>query len=228
MTLLLPAAERVGELEGPEEVVGLLEVGADRPELVDQVLNAGDAELAKLVVDHRVVLDGDAGAVDLAVAAGVDQLADGVAAGETVGDQGVDTSDHVPGSLVELHEGAVVDLAETEQLHDLLLLGGQLVDTADTDHEGKLGLALHEEVASSSGVTLVLDELLVSLDVLGSVLLSVLGSLGTLLGTLFLGGFTGSLVGSELLGSAGALLHDVLGDNTGPTKHIEVLVSFED
>ena len=226
MTLLLEAAEGVGELEGPQEVVGLLEVGADGPQLVDEVLNAGDAELAELVVNHRVVLERNALAVDLAVATGVDKLADGLAAGETVGDEGVDAADHVPGGLVELDEHTVVDLAEAEELHDLLLLGGQLVDTADTDHEGELGLTLNEEVAGSAGVTSGLHKCLIGSGVLSGVLLGVRGSLGTLGGTLLLGGLTGSLVGSELLGSAGGLLDDVLGDNSCPTKHSEVLVSF--
>ncbi len=44
--LLLPAAVRVVELEGPEEVGRLLEVRADGENLVDQVLNANDAVFA--------------------------------------------------------------------------------------------------------------------------------------------------------------------------------------
>ena len=41
----------------------------------------------------------------------------------------LDNSDHVHGSLVELDEGGVVQLSESEQLQDLLGLGSQLVDT---------------------------------------------------------------------------------------------------
>ena len=47
MSLLFEATEGGGELEGPKEVVGFLEVGADGPDFVDQILNAGNAELAK-------------------------------------------------------------------------------------------------------------------------------------------------------------------------------------
>lgn len=43
--LLLEAAEGRLQLERPEEVVGLLEVRADRHDLVDKVLNADDIVL---------------------------------------------------------------------------------------------------------------------------------------------------------------------------------------
>lgn len=42
----MEAASRRGELEGPEEVAGLLEVGANSVDLVDEVLHADNAELA--------------------------------------------------------------------------------------------------------------------------------------------------------------------------------------
>ena len=44
---LVEAAGGRGELEWPEEVAGLLEVGANSVDLVNEVLNADDAELAK-------------------------------------------------------------------------------------------------------------------------------------------------------------------------------------
>ena len=54
---------------------------------------------------------------------------------------------HVRGGLVELDEDTVVDLTEPEKLEHLLDLGGHLVDTADTDDKGQLGLGGHVEVA---------------------------------------------------------------------------------
>ena len=42
------ATSGVGELEGPEEVGGLLEVGADSVDLGGEGLNADDAELAEV------------------------------------------------------------------------------------------------------------------------------------------------------------------------------------
>ena len=129
VALLLEAAEGRAELEGPEEVVGLLEVGTDGPNLMDQVLNAGNALLAKAVSDDGVVVKSNSGSVDLAVAALVDELAHGVAGWVSVSDVWLDNSEHVDGSLVQLDEDGVVQLTESEELHDLLSLGWQLVDT---------------------------------------------------------------------------------------------------
>merc|ERR1712080_410833 len=47
VALVNPALLRRGELERPEEVVGLLEVRAHGVNLMDEILNAGDAELAE-------------------------------------------------------------------------------------------------------------------------------------------------------------------------------------
>ena len=46
VVLSSPAAVGRVELEGPEEVGGLLEAGSDREDLVDQVLHADDVALA--------------------------------------------------------------------------------------------------------------------------------------------------------------------------------------
>merc|ERR1712100_447669 len=118
VSLLLEATERGGQLEGPEEVVGFLEVGADGPDLVDQVLDAADTELAESLINDLVVVQGDAAAVNLTIATGVDKLTDGSAGGETVGDKGLNIADHVHGGLVDADEDTVVELAETQQLHD--------------------------------------------------------------------------------------------------------------
>jgi hypothetical protein len=40
-----------------------------------------------------------------------------------------------------------VELTESEELHNLLLLGGKLVDTSDSDDESDLGLGFDEEVS---------------------------------------------------------------------------------
>jgi len=69
-----------------------------------------------------------------------------------------------------------VNLAETEQVHDLLGLGGQLVDTSGPDDKGDLGLGLDKEVSGGLGITLVLDEFAVSFSILLDVLFSVASS----------------------------------------------------
>lgn len=49
---------------------------------------------------------------------------------------------HADGSLVELDENAVVDLAQAEQLQHLLDLRRNLVDTPDAHHKSQLRLGL--------------------------------------------------------------------------------------
>lgn len=123
------ATSGVGELEGPEEVVDLLEVGTDGIDLVDQVLHADNAVLAEVLLDDLVVGEGDTLLVDLAVAALVDKLTDALEVGITEGNEGVDNVQHLLGSLGEADEGAAVDLEQTEELQDLTGLRANLVDT---------------------------------------------------------------------------------------------------
>ena len=119
----------VGELEGPEEVVGLLEVGANGVDLVDQVFHADNAVLAEVLLNDLVVGKSNALLVDLSVATLVDELTDSLEVGVTVGDVGVDNSQHLLGGLGETDEDTVVDLEQTEKLQDLTGLGSDLVDT---------------------------------------------------------------------------------------------------
>ena len=129
MSLLLPAVLWGVQLEWPQEVVGLLEGWSNSPDLVDEVLNAVDALLAEGTSDDAVVSQRDSGAVDLSVATLVDESADAVAGWVAVGDVWLDSPDHVDGGAVEADKHSIVDLSESEQLHDLLALGVQLVDT---------------------------------------------------------------------------------------------------
>lgn len=119
----------VGQLEGPQEVVGLLEVGADGVDLVDEILHADNAELAEVLLDDLVVGEGNTLLVDLAVTALVHELTDGLQVGVTVGDVGVDNGQHLLGGLGQADEGTAVDLEQTEELQNLAGLGGNLVDT---------------------------------------------------------------------------------------------------
>ena len=119
----------VGELEGPEEVVGLLEVGANGVDLVNQVFHADNAVLAEVLLNDLVVGKSNALLVDLSVATLVDELTDSLEVGVTVGDVGVDNSQHLLGGLGETDEDTVVDLEQTEELQDLTGLGSDFVDT---------------------------------------------------------------------------------------------------
>ena len=175
-----------GQLEGPQEVGGLLEVGADGVDLVDEVLNTDDAELAEVLLDQLVVGDGQALLVDLSVTALVDELTDGLQVGVAVGDEGLDDLQHLGGGLGQADEDTVVDLEKTEELEGLALLGVNLVDTLDADDEGKLGLGRDVERTLLLGDTLQADLLALCIAVLLDVGLSALEDLLTLgLGLLF-------------------------------------------
>lgn len=73
---LTPATSRVGELEGPKEVRGLLEIGARSRNLVHKILNAKDIVLAEGLLNDTVVRERHALLVDFAVSALVDEFAD--------------------------------------------------------------------------------------------------------------------------------------------------------
>ena len=74
---LLPPSTGGGvQLEGPQKVGGVLEVGTDSDDLVDEILNADDAELAKLLLNDVVGGDGCPVAVLLDESPLVDQLSD--------------------------------------------------------------------------------------------------------------------------------------------------------
>ena len=129
MSLLLHAAVGGGELEWPEEVIGFLELGTDCDNLVNEVLDAVNAVRSELAGDDAVVSQRDSAAVNLTETSLVDELGN-VGTGQiSVGNEGLNTSDHVPGSSVQFDEHTVVQLAESEELQDLLGLGVKLVDT---------------------------------------------------------------------------------------------------
>ena len=106
----LEASGGVAELEGPEEVARLLEVGANGDNLVDQVLHADDAVLAEVVFDQLVVGESNALPVNLAISALVDELAHRLERGVSIGNPGLHNLEHFSGCLGETYEHTVVDL----------------------------------------------------------------------------------------------------------------------
>ena len=117
------------QFEGPQEVVCLLEVGTDLSNLVDEVLNAGNAVLGEGRFNDRVVGQGNSGAANLAVASLVDKLSDHAGGGVAVSNVGLNSSHHVHGGFVKSHEHTVVELSESQKLQDLFAGGVKLVDT---------------------------------------------------------------------------------------------------
>jgi len=175
------ATSGVAELERPQEVGGLLEVGADSVDLVDEILNADNAVLAEVLLDDGVVGDGNTLLVDLAVSTLVDELLDALEVGVTVGNPRLDNLDHLHGGLGDANEDTVVDLNQTEQLEDLARLGGNLVDTLDAHNEDELLLGRDVEVALLLGNAVEADLLALRITVLLDVFLSTLEDGGTLL-----------------------------------------------
>ena len=200
---LVEAAIGAAELEGPEEVGSLLEVGADGVDLVDEILDTDNAVLAQALLNDGVVGQRDALLVDLAIATLVDELLDTLQVGVTVGDPRLDDLDHLRGGLGDTDKDTVVDLKETEELKDLAGLGRDLVDTRskelerempgmrlglflldvplDTDDEEELGLLGNVERALLLGDASEPDLLTLGIAVLLHVLLSTLEDNGALL-----------------------------------------------
>jgi hypothetical protein len=200
----------VGELERPQEVVCFLEVRSDSGNFVDEVGCAVDVELAKTLFHNTVLSNGDTLLADLSETTLVNELLDSSASGVSVGDIRLDQSQHADGGLVELDKGSIVKLSQTEQLHNLLGLGGDSDGTANTDDKTKLGLGRDVESSVDLGLAAVVDGLLFCLLEFRIVLL---GSLSELLHISYtLGfGFLGSLGGGlSELGLSGLLLQNGL------------------
>ena len=96
---------------------------------MDEVLNASDSVLTELSGDDGVISEWDSASVDLTISSLVDKLGDGGLGWESVSNEWLDDSNHVPGGLVELDKHSVVKLSQSEKLQDLLWLWGKLVDT---------------------------------------------------------------------------------------------------
>jgi len=201
-----------GKLEGPQEVVGLLEVGSNSADLVDKISAALDTNRSNTFLDDGVVGDGDALLVELSESTLEDELLNSGARGVTVSYVRLDKTEHTDGRLVELDEGSIVDLTKTEELHDLLGLGRDSNGTSDTDDKSNLGLGGDVESTLGLGLTTVGNSGIVGGLVLSSVLLG--GGDGILLVlTLLLLSLVGSLLGLvSNLSLSGLLLENGFGN----------------
>ena len=142
--LELPRSEpsgRIAQLEGPQEVARLLEIGPHGEDLMDEILHAHDPVFPQIILDDLVVGEGDTLLVDLAVATLVDEFADGLEVGVTVGDVGFDNLEHFRGGFREADEDAVVDLEETEELERFAGFGGHFRDTENYEYDREAGAA---------------------------------------------------------------------------------------
>jgi len=125
----------VAKLEWPQEVGSLLEVGANSEDLVDQILHADNAVLAEAGLDDGVVGESNALLLDLSITTLVDELADGLEVGVSVGNPWLDDLQHLESGLGHADKDTIIDLEKTKELEDLARLRSNLVDTLDTDYK---------------------------------------------------------------------------------------------
>lgn len=100
----------VAELEWPEEVACLLEVGSDGHDLVYEIFHADDAEFAEIFLNDGVVGEWDALLGDFAVSTLVDEVADGLDARIAVGNVGFDDFKHLGGGFGQFDKDTIVYL----------------------------------------------------------------------------------------------------------------------
>jgi hypothetical protein len=129
MSLLSKAFLGRVELEWPKEIVGFLEVRAHSGDFMDNVLNTHESTLSKLRFNDAVISQRDSGTVDLSVASLVNKFGNGSLGWITISNVWLNSSEHVNCSLVESDEHSVVQLSQSQKLHDLFACGVQLVDT---------------------------------------------------------------------------------------------------
>ncbi len=199
---------RVGKLEGPQEVVGLLEFRSDGVDLVDKVSGALNSDISESLGDNGVGSDRDALLVDLSESTLVDKLLDGGTGRISVCDVRFDQSKHSDSGLVQSDESGVVELTKAEKLHDLLGLGGDSDNTANADDKSKLRFGRDEESTVGLGLAAVVDGELLGGLVFFIVLLGVGLELGSIGDSLFFGGLGSGGGSSGQLLLSGLLLQD--------------------
>lgn len=161
-----PTTRWVGQLEWPQEVVGLLEVWTNGVDLVDQVLHTDNTELAESLLNDGVLAQWDSLLVDLTVTSLVHQLLDGGEGWVTVSNVWLNELQELGSGLGELDKDGSVDLQQSQQLQHFSWFRWDLVDTLDSDNEDELWLSSNVVRTSSLGLTLGSNDGTVSLVVL--------------------------------------------------------------
>lgn len=125
------ATRRTRQLERPQKVARLLEVRPHGHNLMHQIFHADDTKFAEVLFDDLVVGQGDSLLVDLSISTLVNEVANGFHTGVTVGDVGLDYLKHFRSSFGKFDEDAIVDLEETEELHNFAGFRSNLINTGD-------------------------------------------------------------------------------------------------
>jgi hypothetical protein len=177
---LLPHVVGVRELEGPKEVVGFLKVRTDSGDFMNEVFDTDNTVLAKGLFNDSIVMDRDTLLLNLGISTLVDQFTNGLQVGGTVSDIGLNELEHFRGSLVQTDKDTIVDLQQTQELKHLTRLGGNVVDTTDTDNKDQLFLGRNIVVTVRFGLTTKSDFLAFSSLVFSMVLGSTLEKITSL------------------------------------------------
>lgn len=120
---------RKTNLKRPQEVWGVLEVGAHSEDFMNQVLNTNDSRLAQSVFNNLIAGDWNPLTIDLSKTPLVDQLPDWLQVRVTPCNVRLTDSQHVNGGLVQSHKHSIVDLKQSEQLEHLAHFRSHFVDT---------------------------------------------------------------------------------------------------
>ena len=140
------------KFEGPQEVVGLLEVRTNSVDLVNEVFNSADAVLSEHLFDRVIGLKGDSLSVDFAISSLENEFSDGFSGRITIGDVGFDSSEHIDGSFVDSNEDSIVELSESKKSHDSDDLGVEFVNTSDSNDKGKSGFGGYVDLTGGFGL----------------------------------------------------------------------------
>ena len=100
----------VAELERPQEVAYLFEVGSDGEDFMNQIFHTNDAVLAKRFLNDRVVCKRDALFVNLAIPALIDEFTDALEIWIAVSNVWFDNGKHLSRSTGYTNENPAVDL----------------------------------------------------------------------------------------------------------------------
>lgn len=153
-----PTTGWVGQLEWPQEVVGLLEMRTNGDDFVDQVIDGQDTVLTQASFNDSVVGQWDSLLVDLTETSLVDQLSDSRVGWVTVSNVWFNQLQQFRSSLGDLDESTRVDLVQSQQLQNLSWLWWDLVDTLDSDNEDQLGFSWNVVRRVSLSFSLSIDD----------------------------------------------------------------------
>ena len=120
-------------------------MSATGDDFVNQVLNANDVELAKLLLDDFIRIQRDSLPIDLRKPALVNQLLDCPSRRVPIRNQILNLTQHIDRSFVDPHKSRIVHLSQPQQPHYCSPVRVHLVHAFDPDHQRNLRLLRNEK-----------------------------------------------------------------------------------